>query len=253
MLNHLNTETSTRVVAYGRGSTEKQENTLEAQENGIRRYCTAQGLTLTHYFSDRGTSASATAFMERSTVLEMLDTMKAEDINTIVFTKLDRAFRSVRDCVLTLDQWATEGVFFHIIEQKIDTSNAMGRAFLQITAVLAELENGQRSERQKAAFAVMKDNSHRCGTIPYGWEPITTTDRTSRTGRAADNLVPNPFEQKILRQILTWNIAKETDNEIARRLNMAAIFAKRGGRWYGASVASVREHARLEHCLPPVP
>ena len=236
--------TPTRVVAYGRGSTEKQENTLEAQEIGIRRYCAALGFTLEHYFSDSGVSGSS-AFMERPAVLEMLAFMKSKGVTTIVFTKLDRAFRSVRDCVLTMDQWAAEGIFFHIIEQKIDTSNAMGRAFLQIMAVLAELENGQRSERQKAAFAVMRDNSHRCGTIPYGWEPITTTDRTSRTGRQADNLVPNPYEQIVLRQILSWNGAKESDNEIARRLNGAEIAAKQGGKWFGASVASVREHARL--------
>ena len=218
----------TRVVAYGRGSTEKQENTLEAQEIGIRRYCTALGFTLEHYFSDSGVSCSS-AFMERPAVLEMLAFMKSKGVTTIIFTKLDRAFRSVRDCVLTLEQWSAEGIFFHIIEQKIDTSNAMVRAFLQIMAVLAELENGQRIERQKAAFAVMRDNSHRCGTIPYGWEPIITSDRTSRTGRPADNLVPNPSEQKILSQILTWNIAMETDNEIARRLHRAEIAARRDG------------------------
>ena len=235
--------TPPRVVAYGRGSTEKQENTIEAQESKARRYCDANGFIVARYFSESGVSGSST-FMERPAVLEMLDYMKEEGITTIIFTKLDRAFRSVRDCVLTLDQWAAEGIFFHIIEQKIDTSNAMGRAFLQIMAVLAELENGQRSERQKDALKVMHENNHRCGTVPYGWEPIQT-DRFSKTGRRADNLVANPHEQQVLRLILRWNIEPVSDNEIARRLNKAGIPAKRGGKWYGATVESVRTHARV--------
>jgi len=39
--------------------------------------------------------------------------MQEHGITTIVFTKLDRAFRSVCDCVLTLDQWAAQGIAFH--------------------------------------------------------------------------------------------------------------------------------------------
>lgn len=231
------------VVAYVRGSTEKQENTIEAQETGIRRYCAALGLEVSAVFADSGISGSTT-FMERPAVVQMLEHMKEHGITSIVFTKLDRAFRSVRDCVLTLDEWAAQGVSFHIIEQKIDTSNAMGRAFLQIMAVLAELENGQRSERQKAAFAVMRDNAHRCGAIPYGWD-AAPSGRTSRTGRAADDLAPNPREQTVLRQILAWHERGVSDNAIARCLNTAGIRAKQGGKWHGATVLSVRTHARV--------
>ena len=238
-----------RVVAYGRGSTEKQENTIEAQEGAVKRYCAALEFQLDRYFADSGISGSS-AFMERPAVLEMLDYMKSEGITTIIFTKLDRAFRSVRDCVLTLDQWAAEGIAFHIIEQKIDTSNAMGRAFLQIMAVLAELENGQRSERQRAAFGVMRENGHRCGTIPYGWDAAPTSDRTSRTGRQADNLIPNEAEQIVLRRILAWNAEGISDNKIARLLNADGIPAKRGGAWHGATIASVRNHAKLAPISP---
>ena len=126
--------------------------------------------------------------MERPAVLEMLDYMKEEGISTIIFTKLDRAFRSVRDCVLTLDQWSAEGIFFHIIEQKIDTSNAMGRAFLQIMAVLAELENGQRSERQRAASASAVSDAPR---VAVAMAPSSSQPRTVGSWLAcASSLTP---------------------------------------------------------------
>lgn len=250
---------SAGVVGYIRGSTEDQKNTIEAQDGSIRRYCAGQSLHLARCFSDSGVSGGST-FMERPAVLEMLAFMQAQGITQIVFTKLDRAFRSVRDCVLTLDEWASKGVAFHIIEQKIDTSNAMGRAFLQIMAVLAELENGQRSERQSAAFRVMRATGQRTGNVSYGWDAVAAADRTSKTGRAADDLVINAREYRILLQILAWSGEGKTDCAIARALNDAGIKTKNAGqaltrkgrtrlctgKWQPATVRSIRLHARLD-------
>lgn len=246
------------VVGYIRGSTEEQKNTIEAQTTSIARYCTGLGLDLRQTFSDSGISGSST-FMERPAVLEMLAFMRELEIRQIVFTKLDRAFRSVRDCVLTLDEWASNGVAFHIIEQKIDTSNAMGRAFLQIMAVLAELENGQRSERQGAAFASMRSTGQRTGAVSYGWDAVSS-DRISKTGRQADDLTVNLHEMAWLNQILAWHADSVSDCEIARRLNTAGVKTKNAGKtmqrkgrtwicdgkWEAAGVRSVREHARLQ-------
>lgn len=250
------------VVGYIRGSTEEQKNTIEAQTSSIARYCAGNGLDLRGNFPDSGISGSST-FMERPAVLEMLAFMQQHDIRQIIFTKLDRAFRSVRDCVLTLDEWASKGVAFHIIEQKIDTSNAMGRAFLQLMAVLAELENGQRSERQVLAFDSMRKTGQRTGAISYGWDAISST-RTSKTGRAADDLVINRAEYRCLLQILEWREEGRTDCEISRLLNNAGVKTKNSGvkmtrkgrtwicdgRWSPATVLSVRTHARLDESQP---
>jgi len=230
-----------KIACYIRGSTEAQQNTLEAQKQSLARYCEARGYA-PHYFSDSGVSGSST-FMDRPAVRELI----ATGITHIAFTKLDRAFRSVRDCILTIDEWTRRGIAFHIIDQQIDTSTAMGRAFLQIMAVLAELENGQRAERQRINFQVMRTAGHRTGTVPYGWLAIPST-RVSKTGRNADDLIPHQEEQSILRQILRMTAEGETDCTIARTLNRQGTRAKRGGKWFHSSIASIREHARLaEH------
>lgn len=234
-----------RAVGYVRGSTEEQQHTLEAQETQIRRYCEAHGLTLTQIFIDSGVSGSS-EFSERPAAGAMLAFMEEVGCQQIVFTKLDRAFRSVRNCVLTVDDWTRRGVVFHIIEMNIDTSKAMGRAFLQIMAVLAELENGQRSERQRHVFAQMKSTGQRCGTVPYGWDAVRSL-RLSKTTRQADDLVPNEEEQRVLRQIADW-IEQENEcvSAIARYLNDAGTPTKTGqGKWYPATVQSVYNHRRL--------
>jgi site-specific DNA recombinase len=234
----------TKVIGYIRGSTEEQLNTLDVQRVGIERYTTSLDLDLCDVVVDSGVSGTS-IFMDRPAVRQLRALMDANGgPRQIVFTKLDRAFRSVLDCVQTIKAWSESGISFHIIEQRIDTSSAMGRAMLQMIAVIAELENGQRSERQHAAFQVMRRQGQRCGTIPFGWDAAPAANRTSKTGRHADDLIPNTFEQSVLALILTMHTTGTSDNAIARFLNAKGIQAKRGGIWYGATVASVREHAR---------
>ncbi len=245
----------TKVIGYIRGSTEEQLNTLDVQRLAIERYTTSLDLDLCEIVVDSGISGSS-IFMERPAVQKLIALMDAKDgcgrsigPRQLVFTKLDRAFRSVLDCVQTIKLWSERGIAFHIIEQRIDTSSAMGRAMLQMIAVIAELENGQRSERQRAAFVVMKEQGQRCGTIPYGWDVVTST-RLSKTRRQGEDLAPNAGEQAVLRLMLAMHAEGTSDNNIARFLNGKGIRAKRGGAWYGASVQSVREHARLHSVTP---
>lgn len=235
----------TRAVAYIRQSTTEQENGLEAQRQDIESYAKREGIEIANIFVDFGTSAYSTHFMERPVVQEMLNYMQANAVGQMIFTKLDRAFRNVRDCVCTVDALAQQGLRFHITQMKIDTGTAMGKAFLHFMALMAELENGVRSERQLAAFDVMRSQGHRAGAVPYGWDPVPAGNRTSRTGRPADNLVPNEAEQDVLRWILTHHKQGWGDNAMAQSLNDHAIPSKRGGRWHASTVHSVRTHAKL--------
>lgn len=235
------------VYGYVRGSTEEQRNTIEAQRNAITSYCAATGDTLAGIYIDSGVSGK-TPFTERPAVIDMRRDMEANHVTHIVFTKLDRAFRSTIDCITTLDDWRKAGIGFTILDLQIDTSNAIGMAIMRILAVLAEFELEQRRERQATALGVMRQQGQRCGTIPYGWTAIKST-RISKTKRQADDLVPCHEEQDTLARILQWHRDGTSDNEIARRLNARGIPAKRGGRWHGATVQSVREHARLAPSL----
>jgi hypothetical protein len=82
------------------------------------------------------------------------------------------------------------------------------------------------------------------GTVPYGWDAIDSS-RTSKTGRTTADLVPNWIEQRILARLLTGDLAAISCNEAARRLNAERVPAKRGGSWFGATIANLRRHTRL--------
>jgi DNA invertase Pin-like site-specific DNA recombinase len=59
--------------------------------------------------------------------------------------------------VSTLD---SKGASLEILNQRIDTGTASGKAFLQMLGVFAEFETNLRRERQLSGIAAAKANSH---------------------------------------------------------------------------------------------
>ncbi len=125
-------------------------------------------------------------------------------------------------------------------------------------AAIARYECRRKSERVKEAFTQMRVEKQRTGSVPYGWDAIAAC-RTSKTGRAAENLVVNVNEMAVLKQILFWSQQGDSDCSIARQLNHAGIPTKQAGqvlrrqgktwtcdgRWTASSVRCVRLHALL--------
>jgi putative DNA-invertase from lambdoid prophage Rac len=241
-----------RVVGYVRGSTDEQLNTLEAQENQIRRYCEYKNLELIEVFTDSGVSGT-TPFFERPAACEMMMRMNDLGATAIVITKLDRGFRDQPDCAFTVDNLTKRGIGLHLLDLPIpDLNSPEGKMILGVFALLAQFENERRSQRQKDAFALIKSKGQRCGTIPYGWQ-IRQNEHNGQNhsdnfvNSVEKNLVPDEEEQRVLRQIVHWI---EVDgfgvSKIARLLNDAGAPTKQGGKkWFPATVASVYKHRRL--------
>ena len=240
------------------GETEDQRLTIPTQGTAITKYCEARGLELVAAFIDSGTCGK-TPWLERESTREMLRFMAEHGIQNIVYTRLDRAFRSgVGDAMLTLHECAKAGVKIHFCEQDIDPNTPMGKAMMQIIAIFAELETDLRLQRQLETVETMRSSNFKAGiNVPYGWEKVPSASRKTTAPRAkhdldagadtAFDLVPNWEEQDVLREILRRSESplQQSDAEIAKILNTAGIPAKKGGKWYPATVYSVRSYARL--------
>lgn len=74
----------------------------------------------------------------------------------LVVWKLDRLARNMGDLLEIVDFIESTGASLEILEQRIDTSTAAGRAFLQMLGVFAEFETNIRRERQAAGIAKAK-------------------------------------------------------------------------------------------------
>ncbi len=97
------------------------------------------------FYVDRDTSAYKKPFLTRPAGRRLSAVLTPGD--HIVFSRLDRAFRNVRDALTTIETWQRRGIGIHFLDPQVDLSTAHGRAFLQMSAVWAEFSSALHSER----------------------------------------------------------------------------------------------------------
>ena len=84
----------------------------------------------------------------------------------LVIWKLDRLARNTGDLCQIVDFLESRGASLEVLDQKIDTSTATGKAFLQMLGVFAEFETNLRRERQLAGIAIAKAKGKHLGRRP---------------------------------------------------------------------------------------
>lgn len=135
------------VAIYCRVSTEEQKKfgiSVDDQKNSLTNYCNNNKYKIYDYYIDEGVSAGTIS--KRKEFVRLLKDL--DNIDLIVFTKLDRFSRNVRDAnnlLVELDKHNTS--FRAIDEDDIDTSTADGRFIFNLKVNLAEHERNKDSER----------------------------------------------------------------------------------------------------------
>ena len=88
----------------------------------------------------------------------------------IIFACLDRAFRQIKDLILGREWFEGQKVFFHFVQERIDTSTETGWLMLHIYGLLAEFEARRDSARNKAMHERRRERGlHPCGVAPLGF------------------------------------------------------------------------------------
>lgn len=104
---------------------------------------------------------SGTTTRGREVLNLLLDMINQGD--KLVVWKLDRLARNTGDLCKIVDHLESREASLEILDQKIDTSTATGKAFLQMLGVFAEFETNLRKERQLAGIAAAKANGKHLG------------------------------------------------------------------------------------------
>ena len=135
------------VAIYCRVSTEEQKKfgiSVDDQKNSLTEYCKRNKYKIYDYYIDEGVSAGTIS--KRKEFVRLLKDL--DNIDLIIFTKLDRFSRNVRDAnnlLVELDKHNTS--FKAIDEDDIDTSTADGRFIFNLKVNLAEHERNKDSVR----------------------------------------------------------------------------------------------------------
>ena len=107
---------------------------------------------------------SGTTTKDREVLTILLDMIGQGD--KLVVWKLDRLARNTGDLCRIVDALEEKGAALEVLNQKIDTSTAAGKAFLQMLGVFAEFETNLRKERQLAGIAAAKAKGKHLGRRP---------------------------------------------------------------------------------------
>jgi Enterobacteriaceae phage serine recombinase len=140
-----------RAALYARCSTSDQRPDL--QLSALRDLAVQRGWHVAGEFVDIGWSGL-------STKRPQLELMKREvgsgHIDVVAAWRFDRLGRSTRDFLNLLEELRVRGVEVVSAQENVDTSSPIGRVFLMVIALMAEMEREWLRDRTKAGLAAAR-------------------------------------------------------------------------------------------------
>lgn len=142
----------TRVALYIRVSTDRQAkegDSLEAQEESLRKYAKEHNYIIVDVYIDGGESGQK---LKRTNLQRMLKDVEDGKIDLVIMTKLDRWFRNVSDFYKVLDVLKRNNVNWKTIWEEYDTTTATGEFWLNVSLALGQMEAQRTGERINQVF-----------------------------------------------------------------------------------------------------
>jgi DNA invertase Pin-like site-specific DNA recombinase len=237
-------------LGYVRVSTGRQELSLEAQTAAVRAAAEYHKITLLELFPEPDISGS-TVFLQREQGRALAATAQAALTQgrevAVIVPKVDRLGRDTIDVSTTVNHLHALGAGLRVLflDINVDTRSPMGRAFMQIAAVFAELELARIRERIQTALDHNRALGLLTGTEPFGWDATPTGEVTTK-GVKVRRLSPNPGQQRWILEMHRLRNAGWGYHSIAVELNAQRAPTKTGrGQWQAGNVRGVLTNDRV--------
>ncbi|MBK8870243.1 MAG: recombinase family protein [Elusimicrobia bacterium] len=209
----------TRCAIYTRVSTDRQAevefNSCEAQEDRIRSFIASQeGFEVAQVYSDPGFTG---ANMNRPALRQMVNDIRAGQIDLVFTYKIDRLTRAPRDFYQLIEFFETHQVSFISVTERFDTSTPAGRLLRNIMLTFAQFERELASERVKdKVIQRVNRGLYHGGHPPFGYK--------------AENggLVLDPPRDGIVKMIFETYIKTRSFRAIMRVLKEKNVVSRRG-------------------------
>lgn len=142
--------------------------TLEAQDSILDEFIEVNKMILIDTFIDEATTARK-KLSNRKDFSRLMQSVKSQSFQMIIFTKLDRWFRNIADYYKTQEVLEANSVQWKAVTEQYDTTTANGRLYINIRLSVAQDECDRDSERIKDVFAhKLKNKTYISGSLPRG-------------------------------------------------------------------------------------
>ena len=216
---------------YIRVSTEEQAKegfSIKAQKIKLSQYALARDWKIFDYFIDDGISGKN--IKDRPEINRMLAAVQSGLVDNVLVYKIDRLTRSTKNLIELVDLFNSKGCAFNSLCESIDTTSATGRMFIKIVGIFAEFERENLAERVSFGYEQKTREGNYTNTHGvYGYDYIQGTGE----------LIPNPEEKEIVKEIYARYLSGLSMNKIGKALSRDKVPTKRGGNWSSATIASI--------------
>ena len=197
-----------RAGLYERVSTEEQSKfgfSIADQEEALTEYCEKNSIKIVDHYTDEGISGAKPP-LKRPALQRLIDDVQAGKIDIILFTRLDRWFRSVKEYFKVQEILDKHGVQWKAIRENYDTTTANGQMAITIFLAVAQNERDKGAERVKAVLKSKRKNKEACFGGPN--KPMGYMKQPDENG--VMRLVKDPEEEQMTQEF--WSILVKHNN-----------------------------------------
>ena len=227
-----------RVAGYGRVSTQAQATegtSSEEQRRVIEEECRKNSWNLVQFYTDDGFSGKND---NRPGLKRLIDEAKQGKFDAVMFTKLDRLGRNLRDILNIWHDLSEEGLEIICVQQpQVNTFGSLSKMMLSLLGIFAEWERDIIRERTDSGRkAKWRNNEAIIGSLPYGYTLVEQKER--KPGKI---IVVDENKRTVYERIVTMYLSGRLSVvDIALRLNSEAIPSPGHGKeWNGTTVSSM--------------
>lgn len=130
-----------RIFGYARASTKEQENSIKIQKENLLK----AGVEEKRIFCELKSGKQSDSREKLQLVL-----LKMEDGDKLIVNKIDRLARNTLDLLSIMQDLKERGIAVEFLQERIDTSTAMGELCLTLLGAVAEMERKTILERTAA-------------------------------------------------------------------------------------------------------
>jgi hypothetical protein len=207
-------------------------------EQEIVGYCQIAGLDLEEVVADSRESVHRQNFGERPGGAKVIRSFTSRVVRHLVLRRLHDAFPTTEDFGAVAGKLRRRRRHIHILNfagKPFTTEDDRVQAFWRLAEALGRIEGWNTRDRLARKEESGEVAGWVRGAVPYGYD------------RRGTLLIQNEREQAVIQQITEMQARGLSLHRIAKVLNDAGIPAKKGGKWYAASVfgAASRVHRQF--------
>lgn len=226
-----------RVCAYARVSTmtEKQQDSLTNQQAYYSHlYQNKKDVDFIGVYYDQGISGK---LAKRPGFQQMLEDCRAGKIDVIHTKSISRFARNTELLLEVSRELKTIQVDIFFEEQNLHTLSNEGEVMLTVLASYAEEELRNMSENQRWAF----QKKFQRGELVINTKRFLGYDKDEN-----GELIINPEEAKIIKQIYNLYLSGMGVHAIAKLFNEEKVSTVDGGQWYSSTITNILKNEKYK-------